>query len=166
MDYIKVSKIVIPKSFSDSKPQDHKLNSVRSYVEKHGELDKPIVLDGQMLVDNYIRYLVAKDCGFKEVPYITLREYREQNNADDNTTTYIIGKFSGSEKEYTWRLTKNIDINVGDYVLVKSKFKDGSDVTVVNVVKVFTSDDPHMLRHKPIIKKLKRKPKGENHEMD
>ena len=160
MDFIKLSKIVIPKSFSNNKPQESKMENVRAYVRKHGELDKPIVLDGDMLVDNYIRYLVAKEIGFREVPYIGIKEYREQNQADGNSV-YIVGKFSGSDKEYTWRLTKNIDVDIGDYVLVKSRCKDGSDVAAVLVVDVFASDDPHLLRHKPVIKKLKRKPKDD-----
>lgn len=161
MDFIKLSKIIIPKSFSDSHPQEWKMDSVRSYVKEHNELDKPIILDGSMLVDGYIRYLVAKEYGFREVPFITFREYREQNQIDDDAVTYIVGKFKGSEKEYTWRLDKNIQIEVGDSVLVKSRCKDGSDVSAVTVVNVFTSDDPHMLRHKPIIKKLKRKAKDD-----
>lgn len=160
MDFIKLSKVIIPKSFSDSNPQEWKLDRVRKHVKEHGELDKPIVLDGSMLVDGYIRYLVAKECDFREVPYITVREYREQNQVDDNPV-YIVGKFNGSDKEYTWKLTKNIDVDVGDYVLVKSRCKDGSDVAAVLVVDVFASDDPHLLRHKPIIKKLKRKPKDD-----
>ena len=161
MDYIKLPKIIVPKSFSSSKPQHWKLDNVREYVKEHNELDKPIVLDGQMLVDNYIRYLVAKEYDFKEVPYITIREYREQNENADDTVTYIVGKFKGSEKEYTWRLNKNINVEVGDHVLVKSRCKDGGDVAAVTVVRVFTSDDPHMLRHKPIVKKLKRKVKDD-----
>lgn len=161
MDFIKLSKVIIPKSFSDSKPQEWKMENVRTYVKEHGELDKPIVLDGSMLVDGYIRYVIAKEFGFREVPYLTVREYREQNQIDDGATTYIVGKFNGSEKEYTWRLTKNVQIEVGDSVLVKSRCKDGSDVAAVTVVNVFTSDDPHMLRHKPIIKKLKRKAKDD-----
>ena len=95
-----LSNVVVPKSFSKTNPSEQKLDKVRAYVTEHGELDKPIVLDGQMLTDNYIRYLVAVEAGFEKVPYITTQEYREQK-VEDVPTTYIIGKFNNCEKEYT-----------------------------------------------------------------
>lgn len=109
-----------------------------------------------MLTDNYVRYLVALENGFEKVPYITTQEYREQKV--DSPVTYIIGKFKDCDKEYTWKVTKNINIEVGDRVLVKSRCKDGkvrkNGTKAVTVVQVFTSDNPKMLRHKPVIKKL------------
>ena len=145
----------MPESFQQTKPSKKKLDKVRAYVAEYRKLDKPIVLDGQMLTDNYIRYLVANEFGFEKVPYITTQEYREQR-VENKPTTYIIGKFKNCEKEYTWRVTKNISLEVGDRVLVRSKCKNGrNDRGVVTVVRVFTSCSANMLRHKPVIKKLR-----------
>ena len=156
MNAIKMSDIIIPKSFKHSKPNVHKLNKVREYVDKHGELDKPIVLDGNMLTDNYVRYLVALEYDFDYVPCISTQEYREQRVKNEMPVTYIIGKFKNCDKEYTWKVTNDISVEVGDRVLVKSKSKNGKNGTkAVTVVQVFTSDSPRMLRHKPVIKKLK-----------
>lgn len=155
MNTIMLSNIIVPNSFAKTQPSEKKMNSVRKYVEKHGELDKPIVLDGRMLTDNYVRYLIAVELGMEKVPCITSQEYREQKIVD-TPTTYIVGKFKGNDKEYTWKLTKNIDIQVGDRVLVRSKCKNGKNGNkAVTVVQVFTSDSPRMLRHKPVVKKLR-----------
>lgn len=157
MNTIKLSEIIVPKSFESSKPNEEKMNSVREYVKEHGKLDKPIVLDGNMLTDNYMRYLVAIEYGFNKVPYITIQEYRASEIDPDRPMTYIAGKFEDNDKEYFWKVTKNISIEVGDKVLVKSRGKNCNNGTaVVTVVKVFTSDSDHMLRHKPVIKKIKR----------
>ena len=155
MNTIMLSEIIVPESFRQTNPSKQKLDRVRTYVAEHGKLDKPIVLDGQMLTDNYVRYLIATEAGFKKVPYITTQEYREQK-VENTPTTYIIGKFKNCEKEYTWRVNKNISLKVGDRVLVRSKYKNGKNGRgVVTVVQVFTSDSANMLRHKPVIKKLR-----------
>ena len=157
MNTIKLENIIIPKSFEQSKPSQKKIDKVKEYVNEHGKLDKPIVLDGNMLTDSYVRYLVAIECGFEKVPYITTQEYRDQSLEPSMPMTYIAGKFEGNEKEYIWKVTKNISIEVGDKVMVKSKRVNGNNGTaVVTVTKVFTSDSDKMLRHKPVIKKLKR----------
>ena len=150
-----LSEIIVPKSFKQTNPKKQKLDKVRDYVAKHGKLDKPIVIDGQMLTDNYVRYLVAVESGFEKVPCITTQEYREQK-INNTPTTYIIGKFKNCDKEYTWKVTKNISLEVGDRVLVRSKCKNGKNGRgVVTVIQIFTSDRESMLRHKPVIKKLR-----------
>lgn len=155
MNVIKLADIVIPESFEKSQPKQHKLDKVRAYVDQHGKLDKPIVLDGHMLTDNYARYLIALEYCFEEVPYITTQEYRESCKSDI-PVTYIIGKFKNCDKEYTWKITNGLSVEVGDRVLVRTKCKNGKNgnraVTVVNII---TSNSPRMLRHKPVIKKLK-----------
>lgn len=157
MNTIRLSDIIVPKSFEESKPSQKKLDVVKAYVNEHGKLDKPIVLDGNMLTDSYVRYLVAIECGFEKVPYITSQEYRDREIKTDMPMTYIAGKFEGNEKEYFWKVTKDISIEVGDKVMVKSKRVNGNNGNaVVTVTRVFTSDSDKMLRHKPVIKKLKR----------
>ena len=155
MNTIKLSEVIVPESFKSGKPKEYKMEKVRAYVKEHDKLDKPIVLDGNMLTDNYVRYLVAMEFGFKKVPYITTQEYRDREVDEGKPMIYIAGKFEGNDKEYIWKVTKNISIEVGDKVLVKSKH-EGKDSAVVTVVRVFTSDSDKMLRHKPVIKKIKR----------
>lgn len=155
MNTIMLSDIIVPESFAKTKPSEQKMTNVREYVKEHGELDRPIVLDGRMLTDNYIRYLIASEFGMEKVPCISSQEYREQKIID-TPTTYIVGKFKDNDKEYIWKVIKDIDINVGDRVLVRSKCKNGKNGNkVVTVVQVFTSDSPRMLRHKPVVKKLR-----------
>lgn len=153
---IRLSKIVIPDSFKRSNPMEIKLDYVRDYVKNHGELDKPIVLNGNMLVDNYVRYLVAKELGFREVPCISSKEYRDRKNVIEMPATYIAAEFKDNPKEYIWRVPNGISVEVGDMVLVKSKFKDDNKA-VVTVGRVFQSDDVDMLKHKTVIKKLRKK---------
>ena len=156
MNIIKLSDIHIPKSFEKTQPNIKKLEKVRAYVNEHGELDKPVVLDGNMLTDNYIRYLVALEHDFDYVPCISTQEYREQRVENNTPIVYIVGKFKNCDKEYTWKVTNGMSIEEGDRVLVKSRCKNGKNGSkAVTVVRVFTSDSPRMLRHKPVIKKLK-----------
>ena len=153
---IRLSKIVIPDSFKNSNPVEYKLNRVRVYVQEHGKIDKPIVLDGNMLVDNYIRYLVAKEFGLDEVPCISSKEYRDRKNVIEMPATYIAAAFKNNPKEYIWRVPNGMSVEVGDMVLVRSKFADDNKA-VVTVGRVFQSDDVDMLKHKKVIKKLRKK---------
>ena len=156
MNKIKLSDIIIPESFKNSVPNENKLNYVREYVKNNNKIDKPIVTNGNILTNNYTRYLVAVEYGLKEVPYVTVHEYKKDKN--NMPITYIIGKFKNNDKEYVWKVTKNVDIHIGDKVLVRSKCKNNNNrAQVVTVVGMFTSDNVKLMtRHKPIIKKLKR----------
>lgn len=149
MNTIKVSDIIVPDKFTKTKPSEWKIKSVKEYVNKHKKLDKPVVLNGNTLKDNYIRYLVAVEMGIDEIPFITTQECKE------SFVAYVIGKFKNSNKEYTWKNRKNIPIDVGDKILVKSKTKTGKNVAVVTVVKTFKSNDKRYLKHKPVIRKIK-----------
>lgn len=161
MSTIKLSDIIIPESFKASKPNEGKMSNVRTYVEKNRKLDKPVVLNGRMLTGNYVRYLVAKEFGFTKVPYVSADEYKSRKVKPDSPTTCIVGKFNDCDKEYVWRLTKNIKVEVGDMVMVKCKHKEGkNDTAVVTVTKVFITDSDNALRHKPVIKKLRRSHKA------
>jgi hypothetical protein len=153
---IKLSKVIVPYNFRNTKPSEKKMEKVRTYVKEHGELDKPIVLDANTLTDGYVRYLVAMELGYEDIPYMTVQEYRDYKKEEGSVRTYIAGKFEGNDKEYIWKVTKNISIEVGDKVFVESKRKSSSgDTAVATVVRVFTSDKDNMLRHKPVIKKAK-----------
>lgn len=152
MDKINISKIIIPEALSKSKPSKLKLNNVKAYYAEHGEFDKPVILTkDNILIDNYIRYLAAAQLGINEIPYFETQECSGQS-----MVMYVVGKFPNCEKEYTWKLLKNIDINAGDKVLVKTKTADKVKTVnrVVTVVRIFQSDSPQLLRHKPVIKKI------------
>lgn len=154
MKTIKLSEIIVSKAFKRTMPKEEKLNVVREYVKKNGCLDKPVVLRGQMLVDGYVRYLVAQENGFEDVPYITDKEFKTLSQAEEKPNKYIVGVFYNCSKEYTWRVPNRVNVDVGDRVLVNSKYgKNGR--AVVTVVKVYQSDDKELLKHKTIVKRLK-----------
>lgn len=75
-DIIKLEDIVIPNTFKDSHPRGYKINQYTRYFNKHKCLDKPIlvekgIVNGQeyiKLVDQYIRYLIFKNKGIKNIP--------------------------------------------------------------------------------------------------
>lgn len=153
MKKINIKDIYVPSSFRDTKPGSHKMDVVRTYLKENGKLDRPVVLSDNVLVDGYVRYLVAIEAGMDHIPYISVSEQQKQLN--NVVPVYICGKFEGNDKEYTWRVAKRMSIEVGDIVQVKSRCKDGSNTSVVTVTNVFTSDDEKLLRHKPVVKKLK-----------
>lgn len=144
---IKVTNIVVPYIFCKSKPHKYKMNKIRKYVQQHGEIDKPIIVKGNKIIDGYTRYLVAIEYGLMEIPCMTVQEYMKQNS---NAFTYIVGKFNNSRKEYVWRLEKG-EVNIGDKVLVRSD----QGKAVVTVIKTFVSDDVNLLKHKTVIKIFK-----------
>lgn len=154
MNTIEIWKIVVPNSFAKTKPSEKKLNAVRKHVEKYAALDKPVVLQGDLLIDGYVRYLVAKEYEMKRIPYVQTSDLK---TIDENKPPkYIIGRFETSMKEYVWKLPHKVNVEIGDRVLVDSRFNK-KNRGVVTVVKVFTSTNKEMLRHKKVIKKLPKK---------
>ena len=152
METIKVSDVIIPEHFGTTTPRKEKIDSVRKYYVRHGTLDKPIVInDKNILTDNYIRYLVAKENGLTEVPYITTHEYMESLKKNI-IYTYVVGLFDNYPKEYTWILKRNIPIRIGDRILVSTKSVTGKKSGVVTVVKVYQSNE--YINHKSVIKNL------------
>lgn len=80
MRKIKVHNIIISEDFKRTTPRAYKMELVREYVSKYGEIDTPVVLNNEnLLVDGYTRYLVALEYGFKKIPYVKDLKYR--NNA-------------------------------------------------------------------------------------
>lgn len=158
MNMIKVSDVIVPKVFKESQPKDYKLSRIRNFVMKHGRLDKPIVVNSdRVLTDNYIRYLVAVEQGLEEVPFMYAQEYREKskfNPKECPTITYVVGKFYQCDKEYVWKNDKDLNIEVGDKVLVVSKDKYRKKISraVVTVVDIFKSNNPAYLKHRSVVK--------------
>lgn len=155
MNTIKVAAIIIPDKFASPNPE--KIEKVKAYVQEHGAFDKPVILDGNVLVDNYIRYLVAVEMGMDTIPFMTTQEYKEKYPKENLSVDCITGVFREGGKHYTWKNPKNIELNVGDRVLVRSNNeKTGKKKGVVIVTRVFKSNQRSMLKHKSVIKKLDR----------
>ena len=157
MNTIKISDIIIPEEFKNSQPSEEKMAKVRKYIAEHGNLDEPVILIGNRLIDGYIRYLVAIEVGMEEVWFkrINWKRFKPQVKKE-SPMKYIVGKFENCEKEYTWKNKRNIPIEIGDKVLVRSKipYEKGNFAVVVTVVDVFESDNPKLLKHKKVLKKI------------
>lgn len=155
MQTIKVSEIIIPEKFIDSSPNEEKVKTIRQYINQHHKLGKPVVLNGNILVDGYIRYLVAVENKMDEIPFIKALDYKKEHPNSKLSIPYIAGKFRHGRKEYLWKNDKGIPINIGDKVLVNSKNKiTGKNRSVVIVTKIFESDNSSMLRHKSVVKRI------------
>lgn len=143
MRTINLSDIIISENFLKSNPNDKKIKKVIKYIKKHGKIDKPIVLNNGVLVDNYVRYLASKINGLQEVPYVELQQMN-----------YIIGKFDNCDKEYIWKNDMGVNIKVGDNVVVCVKHGGSKNKKVyVNVVDIFSSDSLDLYnKHKSIVK--------------
>ncbi|MDX8367876.1 plasmid stabilization protein [Cytobacillus sp. IB215665] len=65
-----LSEITISDSFRNSNPQERKLLERFDYIDKHGTIDEPIVINKETksLEDGYTRYLAAKERKIKKVP--------------------------------------------------------------------------------------------------
>ena len=152
---IKVSEIVIPERFIASSPNEEKVIIIRQYIKQYHKLDKPVVLNGNTLLDGYIRYLVAVENGMDEIPFVKALDYKKEHPNSKLSIPYITGKFKHGEKEYLWKNDKGILVNIGDKVLVNSKNKvTGKNRGVVTVTNIFESDNPSMLRHKSVVKRI------------
>lgn len=154
MKTIALSDVIILDMFKKTTPNKNKMEKVRKYVIENGKLDRPIVLNNKVLKDEYIRYLVAKELGFDRVPYVKSYEKNIDSSIKFPKVTYVVGKFNNNEKRYVWKLTKDIDVNVGDKVLVRSKVHGQTKYNIINVVKVFESSNPKLLRHNVVIGKV------------
>lgn len=64
-----LSLIAVPKTFLNTKPNPAKVEEVITYYKKHGQFDKPIVIQGaqNLLVDGYKRYIAAQQMNLKSV---------------------------------------------------------------------------------------------------
>ena len=150
---IAISDVIISDDFKKTTPKEYKINRIREYVHRYGKIDKPIVLmKDNVLFDGYTRYIVAKELGVQEVPYIEFDRYFKKATAP-KYRKYIAGRFENG-KEYFWKIcNKKLDVNVGDKVLVANK----NGRAIVSVVSVFESNDKKMRKHKPVLKVIESK---------
>lgn len=138
---IDIDSIVIPSKFKQSKPSVKKLNQARLYFNRFKCLDKPISLFGNKLVDGYIRYLVAKENGLKQIPCIL-----------NKGQWYIKGVFDGCLKEYVWRVPEHLEgiVWFGDRVVVYNR-PTCNNRAVVTVRDILWSEDESMLNHSCVL---------------
>lgn len=125
---MKLKDIVIPKDFQLKSPRIGKLIECARYFQKFGALDKPITVNKQgILMDGYVRYIVAKKMGLEEVPTII-----------NEAGVYVLAHHAVKGKRYWWKVKskderKFIDkVYKGDRILVNTK-KGLCTVTVTNV---------------------------------
>lgn len=123
---MKLADIIIPDYLAESVPNEAKINRVKRYFLKYGELDKPIIINHKKeLVDGYIRYLVLKEFDVEDV-----KQYRYERQ-NKKVVTYIYGKHPNqqTDKEYVWRVPTSEKWNmfmenifVGDIVMCYTKY--------------------------------------------
>ncbi len=67
-----LEKIAVNETLLRTRPRKEKYDAVHGFYKEHGYLDKPITVKasekGWLLTDGFIRYVVARDLGLKEVP--------------------------------------------------------------------------------------------------
>lgn len=137
---MKLMDIIIPSYLAKSAPNEAKINRVKRYFIKYGELDKPIIINHKKeLVDGYIRFLVLKEFDVEDV-----KQYRYERK-NKKVVTYLYGKHPNqqSDKEYVWRVPTSEkwsmfveNISVGDIVMCYTKY----GVKLVIISRIVRSD--------------------------
>lgn len=140
MKTIKLCNVKISEAFLHSNISKKKVEKAIRHIEKYGKVDKPIILKNGVLVDGYSRFLASKLKGIQEVPYMELQDMK-----------YVVCKFNNDGKEYVWKNDRNIDVKVGDSVIVENRNKRRA---IAIVYDIFLSDSLNLYKkHKSIIKK-------------
>ena len=150
MDVINVliSDIIIPDEFTKTTPNISKVQRIREYFNVYNTIDEPITISySNVLMDGYIRYLIAKENNMQLIPCVV----SDENFTSKRPCKYIVGKFDNGS-EYIWKIRNKLDVNVGDKVLVANK----NGRAIVSVVKIFFSSDKNKLRHKPVLQIVQR----------
>lgn len=143
-----ISDIIIPDEFTKTTPNISKVQRIRKYFNVYNTIDEPITISSSnVLMDGYIRYLIAKENNMQLIPCVV----SDENFTSKRPCKYIVGKFDNGS-EYIWKIRNKLDVNAGDKVLVANKNKSA----VVSVVKVFCSNDKNGLRHKPVLQIVQR----------
>lgn len=144
-----ISDIIIPDEFTKTTPNISKVQRIREYFNVYNTIDKPVTISsGNVLIDGYIRYLIAKENNIQSIPCVI----SDKNFKPKKPMKYIVGSFDNGS-EYIWKIRNKLDVNVGDKVLVANK----NGKAVVSVVDVFESDNKDMRKHKPVLKVIERK---------
>ena len=143
-----ISNIIIPNEFAKTTPKNSKVERIREYFNVYNTIDEPVTISSSnILMDGYIRYLIAKEHNMQSIPCII----SDKNLNLKKPMKYIVGSFDNG-LEYIWKIRNKLDVNVGDKALVANK----NGRAVVSVVKVFYSNDRNKLRHKPVLLIIRR----------
>lgn len=90
-EVVRVSDIIIPEEFSNTRTSKNKIRWAKEYYQRNGHFDKPISVvahtneDGYpnelLLVDEYSRYLAAVELKLQFIPviYIDINTYCEEH---------------------------------------------------------------------------------------
>lgn len=115
-----INAIKIPRKFSNSTPNEDKMESCRRFYKANGILDRDIIVDENMeLKDGYIGYLVLKESNASVV------------GVDQRTTektVIVYGVHPGVAKEYCWKVVEETEdkqnLRVGAHAVVRTRFGD------------------------------------------
>lgn len=135
---IKLSDIIINKSFTETTPKEEKMIECREIWRYEGKQDRPIVLNKKnMLIDGYVMYLILMEHKeeYAEVTYSKKHNRRYEMlpkvkpSYKNTSTTYIYGVHPNSNcsKEFVWRVPASWgnwadNLQIGDTVLCQTKF--------------------------------------------
>ena len=135
---IKLSDIIINKSFTETIPKEEKMIECREIWRYEGKQDRPIVLNKKnMLIDGYVMYLILMEHKeeYAEVTYSKKHNRRYEMlpkvkpSYKNTSTTYIYGVHPNSNcsKEFVWRVPASWgnwadNLQIGDIVLCQTKF--------------------------------------------
>lgn len=135
---IKLSDIIINKSFTETTPNENKMIECREFWRYEGKQDRPIVLNKKnTLIDGYIQYLILKEHKeeYAEVTYTKKHNRRYERlpkvepSYKNTPTTYIFGVHPNSNcsKEFVWRVPASWgnwadNIEKGDTIMCFTKF--------------------------------------------
>ncbi|MCL1819589.1 MAG: hypothetical protein FWG36_02910 [Oscillospiraceae bacterium] len=80
MKFVDINKIIVPRSFKESNPSEHKILRKRKYYYYHGEFDNLIKVEEvkfwfwkkYILWDGYISYLIAKENNIKRISVVCI----------------------------------------------------------------------------------------------
>lgn len=141
---MKLSEIKVPKQFKKTPPSPTKLIKCIEYYNEHGELDKPITINkNNVLVDGYVRYIVAQKMNIEDVPVI----YHVDLNV------YVKAKHRSIGKSYWWKVREKDKVHfiekshIGDHILVDTK--KGERIVVIDEI-VFRDKPPIPIQMKVV----------------
>ena len=135
MQRISIDEIKVQPKFSSTICSPKKVDIVKQFIEKTGDIDKPIVLNGKdYIIDGYSRYLAAQQMGVKNVPCV-------------RQVKLVHCKFDNCDKVYTWRNDQNLTLKKGDRIMVDSS---GAEA-IVTVVGFSKGCNYKSRRHKQVL---------------
>lgn len=157
---MKLSDIIITSAFANSKPNPKKIAECEEYYVKHGELDQlPKVNKKNILIDGYVRYLVAQNHGLKEIEVIQpefkqRKEYQYKYDPNSRRTAlYVAGVHTnGTDTTERWWRVNNAyleqygTVKVGNEVLVATRYGKAR-VTITKILIPMTKEDKPVPRH-------------------